>query len=101
MMRCRTPFAVRKAGEGSKAENLPDVEDDRGVEDYCHGVIMNQHCTPYLTHQLAVFVTRLRTTRVSHMMLLGRMRSLIVTRWYVRKHIRTQENYTGSGHRNA
>jgi hypothetical protein len=37
---------------------------------------------------------------VPHVVLLGRTTSLIATRWYVRKHIRTQESYTGSGRLN-
>jgi hypothetical protein len=56
-------FPVWDAGEGSKAENLPDVEDDQGVEDDGHGVVVNQHRTPYLVHQLSVFMIRLRTIR--------------------------------------
>jgi hypothetical protein len=55
-------LSIRDVGEGSKAENLPDVEDDKHVEDDSHGVIINQHRTTYLARQLSVFMTRLRTT---------------------------------------
>jgi hypothetical protein len=56
-------FLVYDAGEGFKGENLPVVEDDRGVEDNGHGVVVNQCHTPYLACQLSVFMTRLRTMR--------------------------------------
>jgi hypothetical protein len=39
-------FPVCDAEEGSKVENLPDVEDDRGVEDDGHGFVVNQRRTP-------------------------------------------------------
>jgi hypothetical protein len=42
---------------GSSAGNLPGVEDGRGVEDDCHGVIVNQRRTSYLACQLSVFMT--------------------------------------------
>jgi hypothetical protein len=32
----------RGAGEGSEVENLSRVEDDCGVEDDCHGVVVNR-----------------------------------------------------------
>jgi hypothetical protein len=54
-------FSIRDAGEGSKAEKLLNVEDDQSVEYDSHGVIGNQHRTPYLTRQLSVFMTRLCT----------------------------------------
>jgi hypothetical protein len=34
---------------------------------------------------------------VPHVVVLGRMTSLIVTRWYARMHVETQGIYTGSG----
>lgn len=37
---------VYNAGEGSKAENLPGIEGDPGVEEDCHGVVVNQRHTP-------------------------------------------------------
>jgi hypothetical protein len=40
--------------------------------------------TPYIAHQLSMFVIRPRTMGV---MLLGRTTSLIVTRWYVWRHV--------------
>jgi hypothetical protein len=55
-------FPVCDPGEGSKAKSLPDVEDDRGVTDDYHGVVVKQRHTPYLARQLSVFMTRLRTT---------------------------------------
>ena len=36
---------------------------------------------------LSVFVTRLRTMGLPHVMLLGRTTLLIATRWYVGKHV--------------
>jgi hypothetical protein len=54
-------FSIYDAGEGSRAENLPSVEDDWGVEDDSHGVVMNQRRTPYLMCQLSVLMTSLRT----------------------------------------
>jgi hypothetical protein len=39
-------FSIRDAGEGSKVENLPGVEDDRSVEDDSHVVFGNQRHTP-------------------------------------------------------
>jgi hypothetical protein len=49
-------FLIYDVGEGSKAENLLGVEDDWGVEDDGHGVIVNQRRTPYLARQLSVFM---------------------------------------------
>jgi hypothetical protein len=56
-------FLISDVGEGSKAEHLPGVEGDRSVEDDSHGVIMDQHHTPYLARQLSMFMTQLRSTR--------------------------------------
>jgi hypothetical protein len=58
-------FSIRDVGEGSKAEHLPGVESDRGVEDDSHGVIM---------------------------MLLSKTTSLIATRWYAWVHVRSHES---------
>jgi hypothetical protein len=55
-------FLIHDAGEGSEAENLPNVEDDQGVEDGSHGVIWNQRRTPYLVCQLSLFMTHLLNT---------------------------------------
>jgi hypothetical protein len=38
-----------------------------------------------------MFMTRLRTTGVPHVMLLRRTASLIATRWYVHEHVRSHE----------
>jgi hypothetical protein len=54
-------FLIYDVGEGSKAENLLGIEDDWGVEDDGHGVIVNQRRTPYLARQLSVFMIRLHT----------------------------------------
>jgi hypothetical protein len=35
-------FLICNVGEGSKAEHLPSVEDDQGVEDDSHGVVVDQ-----------------------------------------------------------
>jgi hypothetical protein len=92
----QNPLPVYDVGKGSKVENLPGVEDGRGVEDDCHGVIVNQHCTPYLACQLSMFSPNCalwgnpRTT-------FGRTTTLIATRWYVQEHVGTQGNYIGSG----
>jgi hypothetical protein len=80
-------FLICNAGDGSEVEDLSNIEGDRGVEDDGHGVVVYQRRTPYLVRQLLVFVTRLCTTGVTHVMLLGRMTLLIATRWYVRRHI--------------
>lgn len=56
------PLLVHDAGEGSKVEDLPGIEDDRGAEDDCHGVVVNQRHTPYLACQMSLFMSRLRTT---------------------------------------
>jgi hypothetical protein len=37
---------IRDAEEGSKAELLPGVEGNWGVEDDSHGVVVDQHRTP-------------------------------------------------------
>jgi hypothetical protein len=48
--------------DGSKAEHLPGIEGDQGVEDDSHGVIVDQRRTPYMACQLSLFMTRLCTT---------------------------------------
>jgi hypothetical protein len=55
-------FLIYNAGEGSKAEHLPNIEGDRGVENDSHGDVVDQRHTHYLVRQLSVFMTRLRTT---------------------------------------
>lgn len=49
------PLPARDTREGSEMENLPSIEDNRGVEDVYHGVVMNRCRTPYLACQLLVF----------------------------------------------
>jgi hypothetical protein len=55
-------FLICNAGEGSEVEDLSIIEGDWDVEDDSHGVVVDQPRTPYLAHQLSVFVARLRTT---------------------------------------
>jgi hypothetical protein len=62
----RDAFLVYNAGEGSKAEVLPNIEGDRDVEDDNHEVVMDQRRTLYLAHQLLVFMVRLCTTGLPH-----------------------------------
>jgi hypothetical protein len=47
---------VCDAGDGPEAEDCSEVEDDHGLEDDCHGVIVYQCHTPYLARYLSVFV---------------------------------------------
>lgn len=42
-------FPVCDAEEGSKVENLPDVEDDRDAKVDGHGAVVNRRRTIYLT----------------------------------------------------
>jgi hypothetical protein len=53
---------ICNAGEGSEAEDLPNIRGDRDVEDDSHGFVVDQRHTPYLACQLSVFMTRPRTT---------------------------------------
>jgi hypothetical protein len=39
-------FLICIVGEGSKAEHLPSIEGDQGVEDNSHGLVVDQRCTP-------------------------------------------------------
>jgi hypothetical protein len=66
-------------------EDFSGIEGDHGVEGDCHGVVVYAHQIPYLACQLSEF----RTTAhhgVTHVMLLGRTVSSIMTRWFVQKH---------------
>lgn len=48
---------VHEVGEGSKVEDLHCGEIEDSVEDDRNGAIMDRPRTPYLEHQLSVFVT--------------------------------------------
>jgi hypothetical protein len=81
---------ICNTGEGYKAEHFPNIEDDRGVEDDSHGVVVDQRRTPYLTRQLLLLWPDY-AQHGSHVMLLSRTVSLTVTRRYVHEHIRSHE----------
>lgn len=61
MMWCRTPSRSTMQERDPKQKNLPSVEDGQGAEDDSHGVVVNQHRTPYMARQLSAFLTRLCT----------------------------------------
>lgn len=60
-MQCRMPSRSAMQERDPKKKNLPSVEDGQGAEDDSHGVVVNQHRTPYMARQLSAFLTRLCT----------------------------------------
>jgi hypothetical protein len=48
---------ICNAGVGSIVEHLHSIEGERGVKDGSHGVVVDQRRTPYLAHQMSVFMT--------------------------------------------
>jgi hypothetical protein len=55
-------FLICNAGEGSKAEDLYNIEGDWEVENDSHEVIVDQCRNPCLARQLSMFVIRSHTT---------------------------------------
>jgi hypothetical protein len=74
------PLSISNTGEGSKVENLPDIEDDRCVEDDCHRVVTKSTSHPYLAHKLSVFSLDC-ALRGSPRSAFGRTTMSITTRW--------------------
>jgi hypothetical protein len=56
VMRCRM-LLVPRCRRGIQSGKPLGIEDDWGVEDDSHGIVVNQRRTPYLACQLSVFMT--------------------------------------------